>query len=61
MSEEYEDMNNNRPLTDVVRREFGSHTNRRFLAKMSAFKPEADVPDQFNVLLNRLDEAERSN
>ncbi len=60
MSEEYEDMKKNRPLTDVIRREFGTNANRRFLARMSAFKPETEVPDQFRALLNRLDNAERS-
>lgn len=60
MSEEYEDMNKDKSLTDVIRSEFGSSTNRRFLARMKAFKLEAEVPDQFRALLNRLDSAERS-
>ena len=60
MSEENQKMNEDRPLTDVIRGELGSSTNRRFLARMKAFRLEADMPDQFGSLLARLDSAERS-
>lgn len=54
------DMKNERALKDLIRKELVSRTNRRFLSRMSAFKPENEMPEQFNVLLNQLDRAERA-
>ncbi|MEO3997775.1 hypothetical protein [Mesorhizobium sp. CAU 1732] len=50
-----------RALTKVIRKEIGSDTNRRMLARIPAFKPTMDVPDEFVALLGELDRAERRN
>ena len=60
MSEEKADMKKERALTDVVRREMASDTNRRFLARMPVFRPEADLPERLTMLLGALDRAERA-
>lgn len=45
-------------LDQLIRKEIGSANNRRFLARMPAFKLDADMPDHFNDLLAELDRAE---
>ena len=58
MTEEKADMKRKKSLTDLVREELGSDTNRRFLGRMQAFKLELDMPEQFRALLGELDQAE---
>jgi hypothetical protein len=46
-----------RDLPDVIRKELGSETSRRFLGRMSAFKPQHTLPDHLIYLLGELDQA----
>lgn len=48
-----------RMLRDVIRRELGSETNRRFLKRMPAFRAECSLPDRIGALLGELDKAEQ--
>ncbi|WP_136618517.1 MULTISPECIES: hypothetical protein [Mesorhizobium] len=45
-------------LATEVRRQFGAETVTRFLRTLPAFRTEADIPDRFRELLDRLDGAE---
>ena len=45
-------------LAAEVRRQFGAETVTRFLRTLPAFRTEADIPDRFRELLDRLDGAE---
>lgn len=45
-------------LREVIRKELCTETNRRFLSRMPAFRPEREVPDMFASLLGELDLAE---
>ena len=48
-------------LAIEVRRQFGAEAMTRFLRTLPAFRPEADIPDHFRELLDRLDDAENDN
>lgn len=48
-----------RALREIIRKELGSETNRRFLTRMSAFQPDREMPDNFGSLLGELDRAEQ--
>ena len=58
MSEEKADMRKERALTDLIRKELGSETNRRFLARVPAFRADAELPERLCALLGELDRAE---
>ncbi|MEO3386877.1 hypothetical protein [Mesorhizobium sp. CAU 1741] len=60
MTEEKASMKRKGSLKDLVRKELGSDTNRRFLGRMKAFKLDGDIPDQFKSLLGELDQAENA-
>jgi hypothetical protein len=47
-------------LATEVRRQFGAEAVTRFLRTLPAFRTEADIPDRFRELLDRLDGAEDS-
>lgn len=51
-------MGKEKRLTDVIQRQIGTADNRRFLARMPAFRPDAKLPDNFQALLGELDRAE---
>ena len=44
-------------LATEVKRQFGAETMTRFLRTLPAFRTEADIPERFRELLDRLDEA----
>ena len=60
MSDTKTNMTGGSALSETIRKELGSATNRDFLARMSSFKPEVGLPDRLNALLGALDEAEAS-
>ncbi|TPK89919.1 hypothetical protein [Mesorhizobium sp. B2-4-17] len=45
-------------LATEVRRQFGAEAMTRFLRTLPAFRTEADIPDRFRQLLDRLDRLE---
>jgi len=45
-------------LATEVKRQFGAEAMTRFLRTLPAFRTEADIPDRFRELLDRLDGAE---
>jgi len=45
-------------LHELIQHEISSDTNRRFLNRMPAFRPEAGIPPEFRKLLNEIDQAE---
>ncbi|CAN7333077.1 hypothetical protein [Mesorhizobium sp. LjRoot246] len=45
-------------LAIEVRRQFTAETVTRFLRTLPAFRTEADIPERFRELLDRLDRAE---
>ena len=45
-------------LHELIQNEICSETNRRFLNRMPAFRPEAGIPPEFRKLLNEIDQAE---
>jgi hypothetical protein len=47
-------------LAADVRRQFGTEATTRFLRTLPAFRTEADIPDHFRELLDRLDGIEAS-
>ncbi|MEO5756827.1 MAG: hypothetical protein ABIQ51_08225 [Mesorhizobium sp.] len=47
-------------LATEIRRQFGNEATTRFLRTLPAFRTEADIPDQFRQLLDRLDGIEGS-
>ncbi|MER9305760.1 hypothetical protein NKJ06_25140 [Mesorhizobium sp. M0293] len=47
-------------LAAEVRRQFGAEAITRFMRTLPAFRTEADIPDRFRKLLDRLDVAEKS-
>ena len=47
-------------LAAEVRRQFGAEAMKRFLRTLPAFRMEADIPDHFRELLDRLDGIEAS-
>lgn len=49
----------NMPLHKLIRKEIGSTTNRRYLARISVLQAQAELPDTFKELLSKLDMAER--
>ena len=53
-------MKRERALPDVIRKELGSDTNRRFLARMPAFRPESGMPERLSRLLGELDDIENA-
>ncbi|ESY77774.1 hypothetical protein X740_23075 [Mesorhizobium sp. LNHC221B00] len=46
---------NEERLATEVRRQVGAKTMTRFLRTLPAFRIEADIPDRFKDLLDRLD------
>ena len=52
--------NGERPegLAADIRRQLGTEATKRFLRTLPAFRAEADIPDHFRQLLDRLDGAE---
>lgn len=51
-------INGRKALPELIRKEIGSETNRRFLARMPAFRPDGTLPDELQALLGELDRAE---
>lgn len=47
-------------LSSLVRREFKSEDNRKFLRALPAFRAEPDLPDRLRHLLARLEQAEQA-
>lgn len=47
-------------LAAEVKRQFGAESTTRFLRTLPAFRTEADIPDRFRKLLDRLDGVESS-
>ncbi|SDA93065.1 hypothetical protein [Mesorhizobium qingshengii] len=47
-------------LAAEVKRQFGAEATTRFLRTLPAFRTEADIPDRFRKLLDRLDGVESS-
>jgi len=47
-------------LAADIRRQFGTEATMRFLRVLPAFRTEADIPDRFRELLDRLDGIESS-
>ncbi|WP_256751337.1 hypothetical protein [Mesorhizobium sp. Mes31] len=47
-------------LAAEVKRQFGAEATTRFLRTLPAFRTEADIPDRFRKLLDRLDCVESS-
>ncbi|TGQ46027.1 MULTISPECIES: hypothetical protein [unclassified Mesorhizobium] len=47
-------------LAADIRRQFGNEATTRFLRALPAFRMEADIPDHFRELLDRLDGIEAS-
>ncbi|MER8374142.1 hypothetical protein [Mesorhizobium sp. M1409] len=47
-------------LATEVRRQLGAEAVTRFMRTLPAFRTEADIPDRFRKLLDRLDGAEKS-
>lgn len=47
-------------LAADIRRQFGTEATMRFLRALPAFRTEADIPDRFRELLDRLDGIESS-
>ena len=45
-------------LREVIRKELGTETNRRFLSRMPAFRLERELPEALTSLLRELDSAE---
>ena len=45
-------------LAELIRNEIGSDTNRRFLSRMPAFRPVAELPRHLQTLLGDLNTAE---
>ena len=52
--------NRSEELAADVRRQFGTEATKRFLRTLPAFRTEADIPDRFRDLLDRLDGIEAS-
>jgi len=52
--------NRSEDLAADVRRQFGTEATKRFLRTLPAFRTEADIPDRFRDLLDRLDGIEAS-
>jgi hypothetical protein len=50
-------MERDKDLPELIRKELGTETNRRFLCRMSAFKPQQSLPDHLISLLGELDQA----
>ena len=47
-------------LAADIKRQFGTEATKRFLRTLPAFRTEADIPDRFRELLDRLDGIEGS-
>lgn len=58
MTDRKADMNGKRALPELIRRQIGSEMNRRFLARLPAFKPAGGAMDRFEALLGEIDAAE---
>jgi hypothetical protein len=52
--------NRSEELAADIRRQFGTEATKRFLRSLPAFRTEADIPEQFRDLLDRLDGIEAS-
>ena len=52
--------NRSEALAVDIRRQFGTEATKRFLRTLPAFRTEADIPDRFRDLLDRLDGIEAS-
>ena len=52
--------NRSEELAADIRRQFGTEATKRFLRTLPAFRTEADIPDHFRDLLDRLDGVEGS-
>ena len=50
--------NTDTALSDLIRKELGSDGNRRLLARIPAFRADADLPERLLALLGELDAAE---
>lgn len=46
-------------LSNLITRELGSDTNRRFLNRIPGLRTEQSLPDNLRSLLERLEETER--
>jgi len=46
-------------LSNLITRELGSDTNRRFLNRMPGLRAEQALPDNLRSLLDRLEDADR--
>lgn len=58
MTEPKANRNGKKGLSGLIRKEIGSETNRRFLARMPTFRPVMDLPENLRTLLGELDHAE---
>lgn len=47
-------------LPEAIRRQFGSAVTTRFLNAQPAFRADAELPQHFHHLLDRLDQAEHA-
>lgn len=45
-------------LSELIRKEIGSESNRRLLARLPAFKADGALPDRLIALLGEIDRAE---
>jgi hypothetical protein len=52
--------NRSKELAADIRRQFSTEATKRFLRTLPAFRTEADIPDKFRDLLDRLDGIEAS-
>jgi hypothetical protein len=60
MSDEKANKKMDAALTDVIRKELASDTNRRFLKRMKAFRAEPELPSHLLDLLGALERTERT-
>lgn len=58
MSETKVNMKREEELNELIRKEISSASNRRLLARMPAFRLDADMPETLSALLGELDRAE---
>jgi hypothetical protein len=47
-------------LTEVIRKELSTDTNRRFLKRLKAFRPDPELPNHLVDLLGALERTERT-
>ena len=58
MSEQKNIRSGEKALSDLIRKELVSESNRRLLDRIPDFKPDAELPEHFRNLLGQLDRAE---